>query len=66
MAKQVSNEVAVLKLAQAFKDLDDANPDVGMGPSYIFFVRKAAQELGLDSADYDVGHVEDRMKAADR
>lgn len=63
MPKQVKNEVAVFRLATALKHLDDANPDVGIGPSYTFFVRRAAQELGLDSADYDVAHVEDLMRS---
>ncbi|MBY3231824.1 hypothetical protein [Rhizobium laguerreae] len=63
MPKQVANNIAVLRLAQALKSYDDCNPDVGMGPSYGHFVDQAGRRLGLDSSDYDARHVEDLMKA---
>ncbi|AGC36169.1 hypothetical protein B7L88_gp119 [Rhizobium phage RHEph10] len=64
MTKQVKNEIAVLRLAQALKDFDDCNPDVGMGPSNDYFIEQAARQLSLETADYDAKHVEDLMRAA--
>ncbi|OWZ90399.1 hypothetical protein B9J07_27830 [Sinorhizobium sp. LM21] len=64
--KQVTNNHAVFRLAQALKRYDDSNPDVGMGPSYGYFVEQAGRELLLSTADYDGRHVEDLMKAAAR
>lgn len=63
MSKQVSNVVAVAQLASALKQLDDANPDVGMGPSLGYFIDQAARKLQLTPADYDRNHAEDLFRA---
>ncbi|MGV1754883.1 hypothetical protein [Agrobacterium sp. CG674] len=63
---QVTNEYAVFRLAQMLKAYDDANPEVGMGPSYGYFVDQAGRQLGLEPSDYDGRHVEDLMKANHR
>ena len=41
-------ENIVLKYAEKLKALDDACPDVGMGPSFNFFIEKACEELDLN------------------
>lgn len=48
---QVSNNLAVIKLAIALKDYDDCNPDVGMGHGKSYFVDQALSQLGLTSTD---------------
>lgn len=63
MAKQVSNNIAVFRLAIALKNYDDANPDVGMGPSLGYFIDQAGRQLGLESSDYDENHIHNLMRS---
>lgn len=44
---------AVLVVARLLRALDDANPDVGMGPSDNHFIDRAATELELRLVDFD-------------
>lgn len=64
--KQVDNNLAVLRLAQALKAYDDSNPDVGMGPSLGYFIDQAGRQLGLSPSDYDHNQIFNRMRAEDR
>lgn len=66
MARQVSNEQAVLHLAAALKDYDDCNPEVGMGPSFDSFVMQAAKQFDLAPTDYDHARVVDLLRSRSR
>lgn len=66
MPKQVKNETAVYHLAVTLQDYDSCNPDVGMPPGHDQMVMRAAQTLGLTSADYDHNHVLNLMRARRR
>ncbi len=53
MAKIPFETKAVVVVAQQLKYRDDANPDVGMGPSMESFVKAAAELLELSEIQYD-------------
>lgn len=63
LMKQVKNEYAIFRLAVALRNYDNANPDVGMGPSDGYFIHQAAQQLDLAHTDYDFAAVEALMRA---
>lgn len=52
--KKISNEEAVLILADEMEKYDRANPDVGMPPSFNYFVKQAMKKLGLTEKDVDM------------
>lgn len=56
--------IAIAVVGDLLKQLDDANPDVGLGPSRQFFIEKAKAFLGLSSASISKKDVE--FAAADK
>ncbi|NIH77324.1 hypothetical protein FHV99_004576 [Ochrobactrum sp. P20RRXII] len=53
---------AVTKLAEAYRDYDRANPDIGMGPSAGYFVDMAAKALDLQKHEYDAVEAEKTLR----
>lgn len=53
MAKIPFETRAVIVVAQQLKYRDDANPDVGMGMSFGYFVDQAAELLELAGYQFD-------------
>lgn len=49
---------AVTKLAEAYRNYDRANPDIGFPPSAGYFVDMAAKALDLRPHEYDAVEAE--------
>ena len=53
---------AVVVVARLLKQLDDACPDVGMGPSWDMLARQACKQLQVEPMDEDMREVMRRLK----
>lgn len=53
MSKRSRHTTMIVKVALLHKSLDDANPDVGMGPSFAELIRRAESTLEIDKTEYD-------------